>query len=124
MAGSAILGNNLVDSLVPGVIDGIRDALHPDLGVRHYRVYAVTRTYVGEFGSDDYSDVEVEFEPQPLVEPYPRANTGIHYELEPCGLDEAGLVVIKEISLTYTEHEVSGLLLRLDLHPQGSVQND
>lgn len=108
MAGSAILGTNLVDSLIPGVVDGIRDALHPVLGVRQYRVFAVTRTYAREFGSDIFSDAEVELIPQPLVEPYVTAGTGPHYTLEPCGLDEAGYIVIREVSLTYTEHEVSG----------------
>lgn len=109
MAGSSILGTNLVDSLVPGVIDGIRDALHPGLGVRAFRVYAVTRTYSGEFGGSDFVDTEVELVPQPLVESYvERTGTSLRRVLEPCGIDEAGVVMIKEVSFTYTEAEVAG----------------
>jgi hypothetical protein len=107
MAGSAILGNNLVDSLVPDVIDGIRDDLHPQLGVRQFRVFAVTRTYADFFGSENFTDAELEFTPQPLVANYTTFTT-IRYELEPCGLDEAGMVILKEISLTYTEAEIAG----------------
>lgn len=107
MAGSAILGTNLVDSLVVDVIDGIRGALHPDLGVRHFRVFAVTRTYSGEFGGPDFADVELELDPQPFVMNYTTFTT-IRSMLEPCGLDEAGMVIMKEISFTYTEAEISG----------------
>ena len=128
MAGSAILGTNLVDSLVPDVIDGIREDLHPQLGVRQFRVFAVTRTYTGEFGGDQFTDAELEFRPQPLVMNYTSFTT-IRYRLEPCGLDEAGMVILKEISLAYTEAEVAGppadptmedFLIRIDdAHGQG-----
>jgi hypothetical protein len=107
MPGSAVLGTNLVDSLITDVIDGLRDDLNPALGVRQYRVFSVRRTYVGEFGSDVFSDVEAEITPQPLVQAY-NIYTGIHYDLEPCGLDEVGFIILREISLTYTEDEISG----------------
>ncbi len=102
MPGSAELGDNLVDDLIPDVIDGIRGELHPDLGVRQFRVFVVTRTYVtGEIGSDRFTDTEIELDPQPLVVPYSTA-----FELEPCGVDEAGFVKVKEVSLTFTEAEL------------------
>ena len=107
MAGSAVLGTNLVDSLVTDVIDGIRDALHPELGVRQFRVFAVTRTYAGDFGAEPFTDSELELTPQPFVQNYVTFTT-IRQELEPCGLDEAGLVIVTEISLSYTEAEIAG----------------
>ncbi len=104
MGGSAILGTNLVDSLVPDVVDGLRDDLHPAFGVRQFRVYTVRRTWSGGItGDGSYSDVETELTPQPLVKPY-----RTEYRLDRCGIDEAGLVVLREISLTYTEAELVG----------------
>jgi len=105
MPGSAVLGTNLVDELIPDLVDGLRDDLHPELGVRQFRVFAVTRTYTAEFGGDAFTDSEIEITPQPLVMNYVGS---IRHQLVPCGLDEAGLVVLKEISLTYTEAEISG----------------
>jgi len=107
VAGSAILGTNLVDVLIPDVIDGLRSALHPDLGVRQYRVFLVTRTFDGDFGGDSFTDSEVEITPQPFVQAY-NIYTGLHYRLEPCGLDEAGYIILREVSLTYTEAEIAG----------------
>lgn len=106
MAGSAILGTNLVDSLV-GVIDDIRGQLHPSLGVRRFRVYTVTRTYGGERGVAPFTDVLFELDPQPKVENYVTYTT-IRTELEPCGIDEAGMIILTEISLTHTEAELVG----------------
>lgn len=104
MGGSAILGDNLVDDLIPDVIDGIRADLHPTLGVRQFRVFTVVRTYTGSvIGEGDFTEVETELVPQPLVQPYKT-----RLQLEDCGIDEAGFIVLREISLTYTEAEVSG----------------
>lgn len=109
MAKDAILGTNLVDSLVPDVIDGIRDSLHPELGVRQFRVFTIIRTYIGAFGGSSFTDLVEELTPQPLVEPYSeKVGESLGYELEPCGLDEAGVVVLKEISLQYTEANIVG----------------
>lgn len=103
MAGSATLGSNLVDSLVP-IADSLRDSLHTDFGVRQFKVWTVLREWTsGTIGDGDYTDTETEIEPQPLVEPY---NT--EFNLEPCGIDEAGYVELREISLTYTEAELMG----------------
>lgn len=128
MAGSAVLGPNLVDGLIPGVIDGIRGALFPTLGVRQFRAFVVTRTYDGEIGTTPYTDAEIELTPQPLVLPYEDLGD-LHYEKEPCGIDEAGFVYVKEVSLTYTESELAGppadpmrqeLFVRIqDAHGQG-----
>lgn len=104
MPGSATKGTNLVDELAFEVVDALRDELHTDLGVRQFSVFTVRRTYtLGVSGEGDFTDTEVEIIPQPLVEPY-----RTRFELEPCGLDESGLVKLREISLSYTEAELTG----------------
>lgn len=104
MPGSAILGTNLVDSLIPGVVDGLRGDLHPLFGVRAFRVYTLRRTYPsGVIGGGIFTDVLTEITPQPLVKPW-----HLRYDLEPCGLNEAGYVSLSEVSLTYTEAELTG----------------
>ena len=106
MPGSAILGTNLVDSLVTGVIDGIREALHPQLGVRQFRVFAVTRRFSGA----GFVDEELELRPQPLVDGYSFIqNRSVRYVQKDCGIDEEGVVNLSEISFTYTEAELTGL---------------
>lgn len=106
VGGSAILENNLVDSLVP-TIDALRNELNPAFGVRQYRVFTVDRAWpsgvVGDDSAGAYSDTIVELLPTPLVATYK-----IEEQLEPCGLNEAGVVVLRQVSLTYTEDELTG----------------
>lgn len=106
MAGSATLDNNvLVDSLVTDVIDGLRRELHPQFGVRPYKVFTVLRTYAGEsLGEGGFEDVETEIDPQPRVAQW----DGKRYDLTPAGLDENGEVRLTEVSLTYTHDELTG----------------
>ncbi len=105
MAGSATLGDNLVDSLVD-VVDDLRGDLHPAMGVRQWRVYTVRRTYAGEEAGDGpFTDVETEILPQPLVS-YDLVN-----ELTPAGIEDAGTITLSEVSLTYTEAELDGSVL-------------
>ena len=67
MAGSAVLGTNVVDVLVP-VADDIRD-LATELGAHQFRVYTVKRTYSSQVaGEGSYTDVETEITPRPVVE--------------------------------------------------------
>lgn len=103
MSGNAVLGDNLVDDLVP-TVDELRDSLHTAFGVQQFRVYTVLRTWDGgATGSGASTDTETELTPQPKVEPYKT-----RFELDGCGIDEAGYVVLREISLTYTEAELIG----------------
>lgn len=103
MAGTATLGTNLVDSLVP-IADALRESLHELAGVRQFLVWTVARQWSGDsIGDGTYEDTVTELTPAPLVEPYLT-----EYNLEPCGIDEAGFVVLREISLTYTEAELAG----------------
>jgi len=107
MPGSAVLDpTNLVDDLLE-VIDDVRGDLHPALGVRQYRVFAVLRTWMGEERGAEggFAEVETEFLPQPLVESYVETMGG---KLLAGGLDEAGIVRLRELSLTYTAAEIAG----------------
>lgn len=111
MGGNATLDSDiLLDDLV-GLADDLRDDLHTDFGVRAFRVYTVLRTWDGGYvGEGTASEVETEITPQPRVLPYSTAGAmaGLAYKLEPCGLDEAGLVILKEVSLSYTQAELTG----------------
>lgn len=106
MPGSAVLDPDvLVDSLVTDVIDGLRGDLHPAFGVRAYRVYTVLRQWSGRsVGEGSYQDTETEIDPQPFVARW----DGLRFNLEPCGIDELGEIVLTEVSLTYTEAELTG----------------
>lgn len=103
MAGSADLDTDiLVDDLV-ATVDELR-ALPNELGIRQFRLYTVVRTWSGdEPGAGDFSEAETEIVPRPLVEAFRRTD-----RLEPCGLDEADVVKVSEVSLSYTEDEIAG----------------
>ena len=110
MAGSAIMDPDvLVDDLVGSLIDDLRDDLHSEFGVRAYRTFTVARVYLsGAIDGGPFTDTEVELIPAPLVKPF----TGsLGNEMDDCGLDEAGTVELREISLTYTEAELTGGVL-------------
>ena len=104
MAGSAILGSNLIDELVP-IIDECRETLHADFGYRQYRVYLVRRRWSGtRRGEGTLSAISsTELVPSPRVEWRP-----LKTDLTEIGLDEDGPIVITEVSLTYTEAELTG----------------
>jgi len=106
MAGSAILDPDvLVDGLVTDVIDGLREDLHPQFGVRSYRTFLVLRTWSGgDFGVGRPVDVEKEIRPQPLVWTW----DGMRWGLEACGLNEMGEIKLTEVSLTYTDADLTG----------------
>lgn len=104
---NSILGNNLVDKLVP-MVDGLRASLYPSMGTRQYRVTIVRRTWDGgEIGAGTPTvESSVEILPQPLVE------SDESYRLDEragCGLVDAGTATLTEVSLTWTEAELLGL---------------
>mgnify|MGYP003395184021 CR=1 FL=1 len=129
MPGSAELDPDvLVDSLVADVIDGLREDLHPQFGVRAYRVYTVRRSWSGEMPGEGsvLQEVELELRPQPLVAPW----DGFKFDVTCAGLDTSGLVKLTEVSLTYTEAELVGFNLGpgeewflkiTDAHGQGTT---
>jgi len=105
--GSAILDPDvIVDSLVTDVIDGLREELHPQFGVRAYRVYTVKQTWSGKVvGEGAVSEVVSEIRPQPKVLEW---GDSLRLDLKNCGLDEIGEIRLIEWSLTYTQAEVDG----------------
>ncbi len=130
MPGSAPLDDDkLVDSLVP-VIDELRGELHPLFGVRAYRVFTVLQAWSGSVtGQGQLTEQVVEILPQPRV----RIWDGLRYQLEPCGLDTDGEIVVTEVSLTYTFAELQGgdlpknrrWRIRIaDAHGQGNPERD
>lgn len=131
MAGNATLEDTLLDELVPD-IDAIRAEINPEVGIRQYRVFTVLRTWNGEErgAPGGFEEVETELTPQPLVEAFADSMGG---RLLAAGLDEAGIVRLREVSLTYTTAELAGAgierhqewLIRLkDAYGQGEPNRD
>lgn len=95
----------LVDSLVPDVIDGLRDTLQPAFGIRAYRVYRVIRTWAGRVAGDPpFADVAAELRPWPRVKVW----DGLQFTQAICGVRELGDVKLTEVSLTYTDADLTG----------------
>lgn len=105
MPGSATLDPDvLVDGLL-GTVDELRD-LGRTFGIRAYRLYRVVRTWDGgAVGEGEATDELIEILPRPKVEPFTES---LANKLEPCGLMEAGVVKVTELSLTYTFPELAG----------------
>ena len=90
----------LVDELI-GVVDEVRGTVHGALGTRPYRVYLLRRSWDGgRPGVGNFTDVETEILPPPMVRP------AIDKQLRPAGPEEEGNVVLTDISLTFTEAEL------------------
>lgn len=122
----------LAENLVP-VADGIRQ-LATDFGLRPYRVFLVWIGYTADENADGLLDVdeqgvsaddatvgagrpyviaELELLPTPRVGPL----GGVRQSLEVVGLTEVGGVMLDQISPSYTEDILMGLLPEL-LDPQ------
>lgn len=100
MPGTATIGSNLVDSLLE-MVDDLRGSLHADMGVRHWRVFRVVRSWDGgRRGEGARTVAELEITPQPLV------TYDLRNEVTAQGVDEGGYVHLTEVSLTYTEAEL------------------
>ncbi len=112
MPGAAILDDSLVDQLL-GMVDDVRGSLNPAMGVRQFRVFVVRRQWTGGVrGPGGSSGVpvltsEVELLPQPAFAE-PNTQQALHYELPPAGRDEEGMASLSEVSLTYTEVDLTG----------------
>jgi hypothetical protein len=106
LTGAAILDDEvLVDSLVTDVLDGLREELHPQFGVRAYRMYRVVRIWSGTtVGEGTFADDAYELRPQPLVSVW----DGLRYVQAACGLEQLGDVKLTEVSLTYTFDQLTG----------------
>jgi hypothetical protein len=110
--GSAVLDPNvLVDALILD-IDQLR-LLQDEFGIRAWRVFSVTRTWpTCEIGDGEPTDLEEEIVPRPKVEPFDVRNV-----LRPCGLDEAGMVKLSEVSLANTWEDLTGAAPGATLSP-------
>lgn len=108
LIGTATLDSSvLVDALVPDVIDGLRDALQPALGVRAYRTYRIVRTWSGvEPGDGTFADVAGELRPYPRVLVW----DGFRFEQAPAGVIKSGRVRLTEVSLTYSQSDLAPAL--------------
>ena len=106
LAGAATLDPGvLVDSLVADVIDGLREDLNGQFGLRAYRLYRVIRTWSGTVvGEGDFADDAVELRPQPKVKVW----DGLRFVQAVCGIEELGDVRLTEVSLTYTYDQLTG----------------
>lgn len=104
MGGSATLGSNLIDDLVP-VVDDLRRDLYDSMGITQFVVNRVKRTWSGSERSE--GTVTVNFrtalDPTPLLKPVTE-----QWKLEAQGRDEQGTVRLEGVSLTYTEAELTG----------------
>ena len=110
LVGVAALSDDvLVDSLVPDVIDGLRDDLHPQFGVRAYRLYRVIRTWTGAIeGEGTFTDEAHELRPQPMVAVWDSLANAFRYVQGACGIEELGEIRLTEVSLTYTHGQLTG----------------
>lgn len=106
LIGHAVLNQDvLVDSLVTDVIDGLREDLHPIFGVRAYRAYRVIRTWTGRrIGDGAFTDDAGELRPQPRVKLW----DGLRFVQATCGIRELGEIRLTEVSLTYTQADLTG----------------
>lgn len=105
----ATLDTSLVDDLVP-TIDSLRAELLPAFGVRAHTVYLVRRQWSGAKRLIGEMTIisEIEMSPPPLMTDGAPRTTETRYELKSHGRDEEGEVQASEISLTYTEAELTG----------------
>lgn len=128
--------HTLVEDLVP-VADDIRQ-LYTEFGLRPYRVFLVWVGFTADENADGLPDVDVQGvsaddntigagRPFLIAEmellPTPRVGPlgGVRQNLEPVGLTEAGGVTIDQISPSYSEDLLFGLLYDL-LDPQHPAQ--
>ena len=104
MPGSAVLGTNLIDDLVPDV-DDLRGDLNADFGTRPFNMQTVLRTWAGQMeGDGDTHDVVTTITPAPRVEQW----NGYKWVLLAAGVHEDGEIRSSEVSLSYTFAELVG----------------
>lgn len=104
MGGTATLGENLIDGLLP-IVDDLRSSLNADFGTRPFKCYVVRRHWTGERRGEGTLVWDSETE----ITPAPRVDLGsLFHRLSDLGLESDGEIVLREVSLTYTEAELTG----------------
>ena len=120
MSGSAVLGDNLIDDLVPDV-DDLRGYLNADFGTRPFDCQTILRTWLGESGLNgdgDFRDVVTTITPAPRIEQW----AGSKWVLLAAGVHEDGTIRVSEVSLSYTYAELTGA--GIGAGPGGSLQQN
>lgn len=106
MGGSATLGDNLVDDLVP-TVDELRSDLYQSFGVSEWDVYMVRRSWDGARVGEGTAI----YDQETLMDPPPLFDDGERWQKMPHGRDNQGRSKLLEVSLTYTDTELTGGLL-------------
>jgi hypothetical protein len=103
VAGTATLGSNLVDDLVP-TVDELRADLYADMGVTQWAVHVIKRQWSGQRRNEGVATIvsDVTLTPPPMLK------DGDKWALIASGRDERGEVELTGVSLTYTEAELTG----------------
>lgn len=105
----ATLDSSLVDQLVASVVDPLRAVLYPITGIRAYNVNLVRRRWSGprrDMGTPTIvSDIRVS--PPPKVS-FENNREALHYEAESIGRTEEGECNLTEVSLQYSESDLTG----------------
>lgn len=102
------LQDNLVDDLVP-VADELRGDLYQSMGIRQHNVHLVRRRWSGTERGEGTVTVlsNVLISPPPLFT-LPNTQGAEHWEMSPDGRDPQGMALLTEVSLTYSEAELTG----------------
>lgn len=99
----ATLGDNIIDGLVE-TIDDIRADVYAVAGVRQWSATLVRRRWTGGIPG---AGVPVVVSEMTLNVP-PQVMKEVGNRLQPAGLEEEGDIVLAEVSLRYTEAELTG----------------
>jgi len=107
MPGTATLLGNVLGQVIPA-LDEVRTALEAAIGDKQWSVWRCVGSWSGtRRGEGSYSVVETQITPTPKVG-WADGSGRLRFDALPTGLDETGQIVLTEVSLTYTEAELSG----------------
>lgn len=107
--GWAVYGMTACDTLIGNLIDtidSVRACVYPFADVMPYDVYLVKRKWNGNRRGDGPYTVtqNLLLSPPCMV----RMLDNVHYDLGPAGREEEGEIRLEEVSLSYTEAELTG----------------
>jgi hypothetical protein len=104
LVGASVMGTDLIDDLVVDPVDGLRDELYREFGVRQFRTYLVRRVWSDTCVGRGSMRVT---QRQELI-PAPDVVLEDTHELTPGGLQASGTATLHEVSLTYTQNQLLG----------------
>ncbi len=103
MSGTADLQDNLVDDLLE-VVDDLRRDLYSSMGNRQHEVHLVRRAWSGEARGEGV----IEHVEDHIIDPPPLFVDKTKLVAMSFGRDDQGDGLLQEVSLTYTEDELTG----------------